>query len=142
VLVVGVRPERVIRDRVEQRLHREIVGDRPRVGGTRRVVLLADTQRGRGRERAARARPGDPDPRRVAAQRPAVGRHPGQRGVGVVDRRGKWVFGGEAVVHADDRTAGAVGEFPADTARRVQRPRHPPAAVVEDQDRQRAIRCR
>jgi hypothetical protein len=106
--------------------------------GNRRSVAVACQQRRRGRETAAGAGPGDAE-RGITAERTGVLGGPLGGGEGVLDGRRKPVFGGQPVVDRDDDTAHPVGEQPADVVRGVERAETPPAAVIEDERRDRAV---
>jgi hypothetical protein len=125
VLVVGLPVQVAVDDRVNQHLQRG-----------QWSASMEQPQRGDRREVPACAVPGDHH--RLA--RPELGgRDPRERVVGVIGRRREHVLGREPVVNRHQRAPGGHRQGAAHRVPVVNRPDHPPAAVVVH-DRRRGAR--
>ncbi len=78
----------------------------------------------------------------VPGDRVGVGPGPLDGGAGVLDGRGEGVLGGQPVVDREDATAALPGEVPAEPVVGGDAPQDVPAAVEEDDGRERAVRVR
>ena len=129
-LIVGVEPadRRGIDRRVDEQLMCEVG-----------AVAVPCGQRDGGREVAAGAVARYRHPAGVPLQVGGVGRGPLGRPVAVLDPGGEGVFRRAPVVDGDDDAVGLVRQQPAGTLVGVQRATDPPAAVEEDDQRERPL---